>query len=280
MNQTFNDIELAYQLRHHFGSRTRYRKPLLSARKVQQKAQRLLESVCSDHQYHLLECKVEPVFVRALVSLRPEHRPSAVAQNIKGTLSRQLKLAFPDAFPTVTDGKLWADGYFSASVGRATFRVLEEYLGRQAEHHGYKSKSVEHMKYLYDVPEWDDETIPKRIRYHIVLEVQGRAQLFDREITDRLAPALRDIVAALKCKLRAATFVPDHLHLGVWGNAAVAPRDLVLQIMNESSNWMLEHYHGALKEAEAWDTWSRSAYVGTIGEVSSAHVANYLRQND
>lgn len=145
----FENLEFAYQLRFHFGFRTRYRKPLFGQAEVAATLSALLGEVCGERDYHLLEHRVEPVFLRALVSLRPEHTPSDVAQYLKGVLSRKAKQAHPEAFTTLTDGKVWSDGYFCRSVGRARRSVIEGYVAGQWEHHGYTAEMLRTMRKGY-----------------------------------------------------------------------------------------------------------------------------------
>ena len=260
----------------HFACQCRYRKPLFASAALQEAVAQQLQQVCTDTGYHLLEHRVEPVFLRALLSLRPEGSPSAVAKNIKGVLSRRLEQEHPEAFQTVTDGKLWSDSYFCGSVGAATRSVLEKYLGRQVDHHGYQNAELKRMRYKFGVPEWKGDANPVLIRYQIVMETERRVQLFAPEATDRLAPHLYDAVREIDCKLARASFLPDHVHLGVCAAPSVSPRDIALKLMNDSALWMLENYEGSLEFENAWNTWSPSAYVGTIGEVTTKHISNYL----
>jgi len=234
----------------------------------------LLQNVCEGNGYHPLEYEVEPVFLRALLSLRPEHTPSEVAQRIKGVLSRRLKQEHPDAFPTVTDGKVWGDGYFCRSVGKARKDVVEGYITEQAEHHGYTAETLRQMRYRFETPA---PTQPIDICYHIVWETQHHAPLFSPEVTDRLVEVLREEASKDGGALRRATFLPDHVHLSARTLAKTSPKALAERLMTAGWEWMTEHYEGSLKFENAWNVWELSAYVGTMGEVTTDHVRNSLR---
>jgi REP element-mobilizing transposase RayT len=192
---------------------------------------------------------------------------------LKGVLSRRAKQAHPQAFTTVTDGKVWSDGYFCRSVGRARRSVIEGYVAGQWEHHGYTAEVLRAMRYRFEDSSPEG---PVEICYHVALQTQRRARLFAPDITDGLVAHLRGILRAQERALRAATFLPDHAHFSVRAPAKVAPANLARGVLAEGWRWMTEHHPGALKLDEACDVWSPSAYVGTMGEVTTAHVSNYL----
>lgn len=275
MQSLFHDIHFAYQLHFHFGFRTHYRKPLLVQPEVHGTIRRLLDTICQENGYHLLEHEVEPLFVRALLSLRPEHVPSEVAQRLKGVLSRRLKQEHPAAFGSVSEGKLWSEGYFCRTVGKARRDVVERYIAGQPEHHGYTSEALRRMRYRFE-----DSPVspgPVDLCYHVVLETQHHAALFVPEVTDHLAAFLRERVKQEGCVVSRATFLADHVHLSVPAPPKIPPRSVVETIMMSGWQWMTEHCQGGLKLEDAWDVWEQSAYVGTLGEVTTDHVRNYLR---
>jgi REP element-mobilizing transposase RayT len=56
---------------------------------------------------------------------------------IKGNLSRQLSLNYPELLERNRTKTPWAKGYFARSSGKADVETALQYVADQAAHHGY-----------------------------------------------------------------------------------------------------------------------------------------------
>jgi REP-associated tyrosine transposase len=67
------------------------------------------------------------------VSGPPELSPSKMAQHIKGRSSRLLQQEFPHLKKQYWGKHLWARGYFCATAGRVTEKMIEAYISNQED---------------------------------------------------------------------------------------------------------------------------------------------------
>lgn len=65
------------------------------------------------------------------VSCPPELAPSKIAQYIKGRSSRLIQQEFPHLRKRYWGKHLWARGYFCASVGKLTEKMIAAYIEQQ-----------------------------------------------------------------------------------------------------------------------------------------------------
>ena len=91
----FRTLDAAYQLHFYLIAKTHYLKPVLFD-KHYGLIESVLADVCDREQYHLLEKSVTPDHLRLLLSLKPDQTVSRAVNMLKGNLSRQFGLQFPD----------------------------------------------------------------------------------------------------------------------------------------------------------------------------------------
>jgi putative transposase len=131
---TLHSPHASYRLYYHLVWGTKHRKPALR----EEIGSRLIEVVtatCEKEGCQLLGIHVEPEHVHALIGLRPTHNVADVANRIKGTTARALRLEFPVLSSVVDEGSLWADGYCAHTVGDANVAQIKAYLDKQKVHH-------------------------------------------------------------------------------------------------------------------------------------------------
>lgn len=90
---------------------------------------RVVERVCLARDVELIELEVMPDHVHLLVDVDPQYGIHRLVKEIKGTSSRELRLAFPflkRRLPT-----LWTNSYFVSSVGGAPLAVVKQYIENQ-----------------------------------------------------------------------------------------------------------------------------------------------------
>jgi putative transposase len=123
----FKALEAAYQLHFYLGFKTHYLRPLLRTAEQRELVSNVLKDVCAREKYHLLETAVTNDYLRLLVSLNPEQTVSRTVRMLKGNLSRQFGVAFPDELERQTTRTLWAKGYFARSSGKVSLNAARDY---------------------------------------------------------------------------------------------------------------------------------------------------------
>lgn len=99
------------------------------ARGVERRLKTLLKAVAGERQAELIELKVMPDHVHALVEIHPQYGIHRLVKAMKGTSSHVLRQEFPwlkSRLPT-----LCPNSYFVSTVGGAPFAVNKQYIENQ-----------------------------------------------------------------------------------------------------------------------------------------------------
>lgn len=277
----FKSLEAAFQLHFYLLFKTRYLHPLLDGKREQNLITTALEEVCAREQYHLLDSRVGSKHLRLLVSLRPYQSISRVIKTVKGNLSYQFGVEFPDQLRQLKTKTPLARGYFARSSGKVDLETARRYVETQASHHGYKgvwTKPLSCRNPAFRSPAFKFAHCFCMLDYHVVLATQYRISVFDEII----APRLFDHLMKVGCKhgfvLDRMGLLPDHIHLILEAIPSLSIEDCVLAILNNTQQWMEKNYWGVLKETGAWNVWQPSFYAGTVGEFSTAQVRHFLKE--
>lgn len=278
----FSQLESAYQLHYYLCFKTHYLREALVGNTEQELVNIAAEAVCNKEGYHLLETKVEPAYVRLLLSLKPDQSVSRAVQRLKGNISRQFSATFATRLPELRMPTLWARGYFARSSGKVNLETVRNYVDSQIAHHGYRGAWTEALRYKnpqFKSPAFSLAHCLTILQYHLVLVTDFRIPIFDEVI----APKLFDYVIAIGEKRGFAvdrmTVLPDHIHLLIEALPSLAIGDCALSLVNDTRHWMEKKYWGVLKQANAWDVWRPSFYAGTVGEYTTAQVRRFLSES-
>jgi REP-associated tyrosine transposase len=274
----FTFLESAYQLHFYLCFKTQSLKPLLQ----QDLVQRTIAEVCERERYHLLESQMRPDHLKLLLSLRPNQAVSRVVKMLKGNVGREYGLSCPGGLSSQSASRLWAKGYFAATSGKVNLDLTRAYVENQAPHHGYKGEWSQRLRFRneqFKSPAFEIAHCLAILNYHVVLATQDRIPLFDEKIAGKLFPYILKIGERHSFAIDRVTFMPDHVHLLLQAIPGVSIEQCVLALMNNTQQWMLKHYRGALKETNAWDVWRPSFYAGSVGEYSTAQVKRFLGGN-
>lgn len=113
------------------------------------------------------------------------------------------------------------------------------------------------------------------IRYHFVWCPKYRRPVLIGEIATRLDTVIRAICDNLRAEVLALEIMPDHVHLLVrMPDAALAPAQIAFRIKGASSRILRQEFPSLRSRLPT--LWSRSYYVGTVGEVSKAVIERYI----
>jgi putative transposase len=278
----FNDLESAYQLHYYLCFKTHYLREALVGKKEQELVSHAAEVVCNKEGYHLLETKLEPTYVRILLSLKPDQSVSRAVQRLKGNISRQFSATFTTRLPELRMPTLWARGYFARSSGKVNLDTVRSYVDSQIAHHGYRGTWTEALRYRnpqFKSPAFSLAHCVTILQYHLVLVTDFRIPIFDEVIAPKLFQYVIAIGEKRGFKVDRMTVLPDHIHLLIEALPSLAIGDCALSLVNNTRHWMEKNYWGVLKQANAWDVWRPSFYAGTVGEYTTAQVRRFLSES-
>ena len=119
-----------YDLKIHIVWITKYRNPVLYCQ-VAQSLRDLVREICKGEDVHILRGHVSKDHVHLFVSKPPRLSESKLVQRIKGKTSYKMMGEFKTLQQQFWGRHLWARGYFVASSGNVTDKVILEYIKNQ-----------------------------------------------------------------------------------------------------------------------------------------------------
>src|SRR5262249_26328874 len=153
------------------------------------------------------------------------------------------------------------------SVGKASKKSAERYVSSQGEHHGIRDKeSCEIMRWVNPEPaNMRAAHVTFDLSYHVVMVTSRRADIFDEYIAPHLFKAITDVSKAKGFYVERMSLLYDHIHALVKLTPSLRIRDCVQDMMNHSWQFMMDRYSGVLKNTGAFNVWTESFYVSTVG---------------
>lgn len=119
-----------YDVQYHFVWVSKYRYHVLTG-EVAVRARELIRQTCEARNITVLGGHISKDHVHLHVSSPLELAPSKIAQYLKGRSSRLIQQEFPHLRKRYWGKHLWARGYFCASVGRVTEKMIAAYIEQQ-----------------------------------------------------------------------------------------------------------------------------------------------------
>jgi REP-associated tyrosine transposase len=280
-NPTFQHLESAYQLHFYLCLKTHYLRPIFAGEHVQHFIRAATNDVCLRHDFHLLEASISDDHLRILLSLKPEQCVSNAVRLIKGNLSRQISMAFPDRLERLRVKSPWAEGYYARSSGKVDLGAVRGYIENQVAHHGYRGTWTGALRFKNDEfhsPAFKLSHCLCMLDYHLVFATEHRAPVFDEAIAPRLFEYVTAVGRRRGFVVERVTLLPDHIHLMIEALPGVSIYDCALALVNNTALWMGKNYWGVLQQTAAWNVWQPSFYAGTVGAYSTAQVRKFLGQ--
>jgi REP element-mobilizing transposase RayT len=242
--EPLNTISWAYQLHYYLCFRTRRCRSVFVRPEHLEAIDAALREICDRHDYHLLQSKVYPDHLRCLVSLRPAQAISKVIQTIKANSARIFDEQFSVAPP------LWGRGFLARSVGRVQLTVAKQYIGGQAEHHGYDKRQLPPVS-RYKA--W--ESVASSAQHcsfdlnHLVFATRYRRGVFDSGLGDGLSQYWTGVASARGFAVDRVTIVPDHAHLLVRISPKMSIEECCLSLLNNGQHFVGQGAPEALVQA-------------------------------
>ena len=79
---------------------------------------------------------------------------------------------------------------------------------------------------------------------------------------------IRQICEARQWAIGALNIQPDHVHLFLLAPPSVAPSEIAHQVKGATARWVSQCFPEVKKQLWGSAFWSRSYYVGSVGEMS------------
>jgi REP element-mobilizing transposase RayT len=240
----------------------------------------LLNEVLNPYRLHVLEAACTDVDIRTLVSLRPDESVSVAASKLKGRVSKWLREEI--GLTKATD--LLGRGYFACTCGKNTRAAIEEYLERQAEHHGYDQRVCPPVFVKQFSPSPAIERVvdtinsSARLYFHVVLSTWRRRGVFCEETAQAIAERWLDLQREHRFAIRKVSFVPDHVHIAVRIHSSVVPATMITELLNSAQDLMWGTYARNVIKAGVERLWEPGGYIGSYGELASPQIRDYIRK--
>ncbi len=112
------------------------------------------------------------------------------------------------------------------------------------------------------------------LKYHLVWCPKYRRKVLVGDIETDLRTLLQQKAEQLKVTIEALEIMPDHVHLFISAPPTEAPHRLANQFKGFTSRMLRRKY--AELRSRLPSLWSRSYYLGTLGQVSEEAVKAYI----
>ena len=119
-----------YDIQYHLVWVTKYRYHVLKG-DIALRAREIIRQTCEARNITILSGHVSRDHIHLHVSTPPELSPSKIAQYVKGRSSRLIQQEFSHLRKRYWGKHLWARGYFCASVGKVTEKMIVAYIEQQ-----------------------------------------------------------------------------------------------------------------------------------------------------
>lgn len=114
------------------------------------------------------------------------------------------------------------------------------------------------------------------IGYHFVWCPKYRKQILQGEIATFVEAEIKRLCAANGWMVGALNIQEDHVHLVVSAPPAIAPSLIANTLKGISARQVFKHYPEVKQQLWGGSFWSRSFYVGTVGDMTEERVKRYI----
>ena len=114
------------------------------------------------------------------------------------------------------------------------------------------------------------------MKYHLVWCPKFRRPVLEGPIVQRLEDLIAEKAAELGAIVHALEIMPDHVHLFIESDPTRAPAHLAAQFKGFTSRILRQEFPHLRSRLPS--LWSRSYYVGSVGNMSAATVQKYIEE--
>lgn len=123
-----SNCNVVYSCKYHVVWCPKYRRKVLVSG-VNERLKSLVQEICNEHNFGLIEMEVMPDHVHLLIEVDPQFGIYRAMKLIKGTTSRILRQEFPWLRSRIPN--LWTNSYFVSIVGGAPLSAIKKYIENQ-----------------------------------------------------------------------------------------------------------------------------------------------------
>ena len=123
-----SNSNVVYSCKYHVVWCPKYRRKVL-VDGVDVRLKSLVQEVCAERDFSLIEIEVMPDHVHLLIEVDPQFGIHKAVKLIKGTTSRILRQEFPWLRSRLPS--LWTNSYFVSTVGGARLSTIKKYIENQ-----------------------------------------------------------------------------------------------------------------------------------------------------
>src|SRR5712692_58794 len=131
---------------------------------------------------------------------------------------------------------------------------------------------------ISDMEEQNTKHVTYKIGYHFVWCPKYRKGILTGKVATFIASEIRRLCEANKWSIGALTIQEDHLHVFLSAPPSVAPSSIANTLKGITARQVFKHYPEVKKQVWGESFWSRSFYVGTVGEMTEATVKQYIER--
>jgi len=131
-DQYHHTAHTTYDNKFHIVWGTKYRKKILRD-DLGLRLREIIRQICNTEKVDILKGAIGVDHVHLLLSIPPYIAVSRIVQHLKGESSRKLQMEFPILKKHFWGQHLWAAGYFCATTGSVTDKVVKEYIEHQGK---------------------------------------------------------------------------------------------------------------------------------------------------
>jgi putative transposase len=114
------------------------------------------------------------------------------------------------------------------------------------------------------------------LKFHFVWCPKYRRKVLLGDVKTRLEELLKQKSVELGIEIETLEIMPDHVHIFVSSEPTYAPQHIANQLKGYSSRILRSEFPHLRSQLPS--LWSRSYYVGSIGQVSEETVKRYIEQ--
>lgn len=115
-----------------------------------------------------------------------------------------------------------------------------------------------------------------KLTYHFVWYPKYRKKILVGRIATFLEQEIRRICAENVWTIGVVNIQPDHVHLFLSAPPSVAPSQIAHTLKGTTARKVFQHFPEVKKQLWGGALWSRSYYVGSVGDMSVDTVLKYI----
>ena len=129
---------------------------------------------------------------------------------------------------------------------------------------------------LESMEEQHTKHVTYKIAYHFIWCPKYRKQVLTGEVAQFVESELRRLCAANGWTVGALNIQEDHVHLFVGAKPSDSPSRMANTLKGITARQVFKRYPAVKKQLWGGSFWSRSFYVGTVGDMTETTVKKYI----